>query len=175
MFLGNLATITPWSAESIGAKITGMGGAALSGTAGAVYPAADLAIYVPFSLSRSVTVAQLFWVNGGTASGNVDAGIYSADGTRLTSTGSTAQAGTNAPQSVNITDIQIGAGLFFIAIAMNNGTGTLFRATFAQLGLAITTGMYQQATAFPLPANATFANPTFDYIPAFGFTPGSVL
>lgn len=171
----NVGIINPWSMhESIGAKIHSMG-FAQNNAVSAVYPSANLAIYVPFVLRRQITVAQLFWYNGATVSGNVDVGVYTADGVRITSTGSTAQATINVVQSVNITDVTIGPGLFRMALAMDNATGTLFAVATTLLAFLKATGVTQQATAFALPATATIASATFDYLPVFGLTTGSII
>jgi hypothetical protein len=54
-------------------------------------------------------------LNGATASGNMDVGIYDYAGTRLVSSGSTAQSGTSAFQDFDITDTLLGPGIFYLA------------------------------------------------------------
>lgn len=171
----NTASITPWSLlESIGSKIAGMN-VSMTGAASAVWPSANLAVYVPFVLRRQITVTQLFWYNGATASGNVDVGIYTADGARIVSSGSTAQGTINVLQAVDITDTPIGPGLYRMALAVNNGTATMFAAASGLIALFSSAGVTQQATAFALPATSTIATATFDYLPVFGLTTGGVL
>lgn len=141
--------------------------------ASAVWPSGSLAIYIPFAVVVPITITQLFWHNGATASGNVDMGIYDAAGTKLTSTGSTAQGTVSVLQLVNITDIVIGPGCFYFALAMDNTTGTMFRTTLgALLELQRGLGMAQQASAFALPATATFAALANNYAPACGLIIG---
>lgn len=168
-------TITPWSVESVRSKLSFATNVSVSSLVSAVYPSANLAIYVPFSVMTPVLARQLFWYNGATASGNVDVGIYDAKKRKIVSSGSTAQAGVNAMQVVDITDTWIGAGLFFIAIAMDNVTGTLFAAASGNVLWQNVFGNYQQASAFALPSTATFATPSFDYLPMFGFTTRGVI
>lgn len=171
----NAAIITPWSAiESIGSKIAALN-QALTAAASAAWPSANLAIYVPFVLRRQITVTQLFWYNGATASGNVDIGIYSADGARIVSSGSTGQGTINVLQAVDITDTPIGPGLFRMALAVDNGTATMFSVATSLIALLSSCGVTQQATAFALPASSAIATATFDYLPVFGLTMGSVL
>jgi hypothetical protein len=171
----DIGVITPWAPiESIGIKLTAHG-FLMNSTVGAVYPSSNLAIYVPFVLRRQITAAQLFWYNGATVSGNVDIGIYTAGGARLVSSGSTAQANASVLQVVDITDTTIGPGLFRLALAMNNTTGTLISVATGLLGFLSAMGVTQQATAFALPANSTIATATFDYLPVFGLTTGSVI
>src|SRR5690349_4226388 len=67
------------------------------------WPQANFAIYLPFQLGRKRTATHMACRNGGTASGNLDMGIYDTSGNRLASTGSTAQAGTNTIQTVALT------------------------------------------------------------------------
>lgn len=142
------------------------------------WPSANLAIFCPIHVGSPVLVKQLFVLNGATASGNIDVGLYASDGTRITSAGSTAQAGTSAIQAFNITDIQIGSGLYYIAVALDNNTGTVEGHTFAITAGANalkTMGLAQQASAFALPATATLATITSNLLPWAGLTVNSVI
>lgn len=137
-------------------------------TGSSAWPSANRAYYVPFAIPTPIIVAKLFTTNGTTASNNFDIGIYDKDGTRIVSTGSTAQSGTTALQIVDVSDTLIGPGLFYMALAMNGTTGThhvfgSISATFTQA-----CGVYLQASAFPLPANATYAANATTYLPVFG-------
>lgn len=167
-------TINPLSFLSVGSIL-----ASWSITAGipvsAVYPSANLAIYIPFRIQSPINIAQLFWYNGATATGNVDMGVYSKDGQRILSSGTTAQTGTNALQLVDITDVRIGAGMYWIALACDSGSSTFFSTTLGAVGLHTLAGIKQQASAFVLPTTATFADAAQDYFPLFGFTPRSVI
>lgn len=135
----------------------------LGGTAGitvptsSTYPAANRAIYIPLKITRPYIAKILWWLNGATASGNIDVGIYSNQGARIISTGSTAQAGTNVIQIVDIADTLLAPGLYYMAVAMDNTTGTLFRGTTSSALVSAIVGLLLQASAFPLPAIATFA------------------
>jgi hypothetical protein len=158
-----LVTITPAHACALGGATGQFGGPSTSGA----YPASNRALYIPFRLTRPFTVKTLFAVNGATASGNIDVGVYDSAGTRLVSSGSTAQAGTNAIQEFDVADTLLGVGQFYLALAMDNTTGTLFRVALSHLFL-IPQGVAQQAAAFPLPATATFAQYASTYLPMFG-------
>lgn len=133
----------------------------------AVWTAANRAIFVPFRLTRAKPVTKLFAHNGATASGNLDIGIYTIDGTRIVSTGSVAQSGTNVCQVIDITDTLLGDGDYYLALAMDGTTGTVFRAA-PQATRLRTAGVLQQASAFPLPATATFAAVASAFLPFFG-------
>lgn len=144
-------------------------GALTGGTtpASSTFPASNDALFVPMCIQQGVLVKRLFSINGGTASGNIDMGIYSKDGARIVSIGSTAQSGTNAPQFFDITDTFLGAGLYYLAVAMDNTTGTLFRAN-QSVTKQQAIGMAKATSAFALPASVTFAAVTGTFIPLIG-------
>jgi hypothetical protein len=120
------------------------------------WPTANLAIFTPVTIPTQVTAFQIAWYNGTVASGNVDVGVYDAELKLLGNAGSTAQVGTSTIQVVNITDLSLPAGNYYLAMAMDNVTGTIQGGGIgAPLGRA--SGMAQMATAFPLPSTATFA------------------
>ena len=145
-------TITPHSLHSIGAATGSLGNPGSS-----AWPAADRAIYIPFRIAQPILVVKMFMINGATVNGNVDLGIYDPAGVRLVSMGSTAQAGASALQTFDITDTQIGPGLFYMALAIDNTTATTIRESDSSgVDLAVF-GCAQEASAFPLPATATFA------------------
>lgn len=150
----NRVTICTASLEAIGCElsawaVTGIG-------ASAVWPSANLAIYIPFVVYQPWLLAKISVLNGTVASGNIDAGVYDGQGDRLVSIGSTAQSGTSASQTFDVTDTLLYPGVYYMATAMDNVTGTLagFAPNLVVLGGA---GVLQQAAAFPLPATATFA------------------
>lgn len=150
----------------------------LSSASSVTYISANRAIYIPFTLSEPVVVTQLFAYNGATVSGNIDLGIYDRAGTRLVSSGLTAQSGTSALQLFNIADTELGAGRFFLAVTMDNTTGTLYRIAIIQQS-AMACGMCQQALAASpnnfLPATATFAALSSTYLPIIGFMTGATI
>lgn len=133
-------------------------------TASGAWPAANLAIYIPFVLSRPTVVRRIGWFNGATASGNVDAGIYDYAKARVVSTGSTAQAGVSAVQSVDIADTALAPGQYWMGLALSSATGTVFRTAGTNM-LWWAFGLQQQASALPLPATATFAIPANAFLP----------
>ena len=168
-----LVTMHTHSPQAIGTELATAAGK-LSTAASAVYPTANLALFIPFWLGTSHTAVQLFCWNGATVSGNIDVGIYAADGTKLVSSGSTAQAGVNVLQAFDIADTVLGPGNYYLAVAMDNTTGTLFRLNIANRTVS-GFGCLQQASAFALPAVATFAAYTTSYQPVIGFSTRAVL
>jgi hypothetical protein len=165
--------VTPWSPNSLATKILASGFDSISDASDGAYPAANLAIYVPFYLQAPMLVKTVYWANGAAVSGNIDVGVYDAGKRKIYSTGSIAQAGVNSIQKVTPTPFTLGTGLFFLAISMDNTTGVLLRITMTSLAFYQTLGVYQQSV-FPLPATATFSLPTSDYLPLFGIAPRSV-
>lgn len=159
--------ITPLSEESIVNGIRAYSSATVAST---TFPAANLAIYVPFIVPRgqNFTAYQLIIGNGGAVSGNLDLGIYSEAWALLTSAGSTAQSGTNTVQAVNITDYYLAPGRYYMAIAMDNTTGTTNAINTGTAPGAAMLGVAQEASAFPLPSTATPALFTQTNIPCFG-------
>jgi len=94
----------------------------------------------------------------GTASGNVDCGIYTADGTRLVSAGSTAQSGTQTLQVVALgTPLLLEPNTYYIARAQSSTVGTADGLPMLLYGPPMA-GAAQMASAFPLPATFTFAS-----------------
>lgn len=160
------------SVESIGSILRGDGVAA---PASAVWPAANRAIFVPIAIAAPYPVRKLWWANGTAVAGNVDCGIYSADGTRLISAGATAQAGTSAIQSVTLgTPFLLLPGLYYLALAFSSASGTAIRVASGTLAPQMA-GCAQMATAEPLPATATFASIASSYIPIFGIASSPVI
>jgi hypothetical protein len=135
--------------------------------ASASWTLANRATYIPISINQTITVLNLFILNGATAANNFDLGIYDAFGTKIVSTGSTAQAGTNNLQVVSIAQTTIGPGQYYLAGAFNGTSGTVFRYTPSTVQQQ-EVGVFNQNTAFPLPANATFATATSAQIPIIG-------
>ncbi len=147
---------------------------ALTNTAAsAAWPSSNRAIYIPMYLDSDGVVTQLWTMNGATANGDVDMGIYDASGARLTSIGPTAQSGTSAPQVFDITDIYLPAGAYYLARSHSNTTGTNYRmATVAPLLRMF--GLLQQASAGTLPSSMTGTTVASAYWPVCGITYRSI-
>ncbi len=162
-------TSTP--ASSVMARNTTIAGAS------SLWPSANLAIYVPFRIWSPYLVNTLWWANGTATNGNTDVGIYSVGGTLITSAGSTAQTTVSTIQKVALgTPIVLSPGSYYMAMAASTGTTCQYmrvgQATNATWQLC---GWAQQATAFPLPATATFAAFAQTYQPFFGIATATVI
>jgi hypothetical protein len=164
--LPSLPTICPLSPSSIA---PGFSGTALATFASAALTA-NRAYLVPFHLEEPILVTKLFSANGATNVGNIDVGIYSDSFVRITSSGSTAQAGVNTLQVFNVTDVIIGPGDFYLAIAAS-GAATVFQANLG-VPTANRVGMLQMASAFPLPATITPATVSAGTCPIIGLLQG---
>jgi hypothetical protein len=142
--------------------------------ASATWPNTNQAFYIPITVTEDITVVKLWCFNGATASGNVNMSLYDSSFAQVANTeiGSTAQAGTNVVQEFNITDTALTAGLYYLAIVMDNTTGTIFRrqapvGTFEYLTVI---GMATEGAAFNLPATATPVAVGFDFAPLCGLS-----
>lgn len=129
----------------------------------ATWPAANTAIFHPFYLPFRYIVRRMFWVNGTTASGNWDIGIYSSAGKRLVSSGSTAASGTSVPQFVTLANpLLIGPGFYYLATALSITTASraFGSSTLSLAKLRQAAGVLYQATALPLPDPMVGVAPT---------------
>lgn len=124
--------------------------------------AANTAVFLPIKIPVAGTILKLWVTNGATATGNIDVGLYdSALGravNRLLSAGSTAQAGTNAKQSFDVTDTLVMPGLYFMAVAADSTSATFATVSMQSNAQARLHGASQQTSALPLPSTHTFAN-----------------
>ncbi len=137
-----------------------LGGALVAAVLNAVtatpWVVANKAYYYPFKLYDWATVYQLMFFVGSASSGNVDIGIYDGQGNRIVSAGSTAMSATaNTIQVINVTDTVLPPGDYFLALARDTTSGNQYATGIAdELGLS-QFPIYEEASAFPLPATAT--------------------
>ena len=159
-------TITPWSAQSLGVALFTSGQAPPTSQN---FVTANLAVFIPFGVSEAVTITKIFWGNGSTVAGNIDAGIYNPAGTRLVSSGTTLQAGTQSAQVVDVTDTALPRGIYYLALASDtSGATQKVYAVVPAAGIPQSLGLLQMAAAFVLPSSATFAAYTSAFIPLVG-------
>jgi hypothetical protein len=160
-----ISTATRYAATETYNRMNG----SLTGTFSATnWPAANRAIFVPLKLPFPYPAKRAFWVNGGSAAGNVDIGIYTINASRIWSSGSTAQSGTNLNQYVTCGKL-IPPGYYYLALAMSSTSSSYFNSAFS-VTYNTTFGIYQMAAAFPLPDAATFAATANSVYPLFGLT-----
>jgi len=164
--------IFSWSSEALGCLMSTLASSQITSEVSTSYPAANRILYIPFSLGRTVVVAQMFVYNGAFTGGpNINLGIYSQSGTRLVETGTTAQTGTSSLQVIDITDTTIGPGSFYLAVIATATTANMFMINFTNAEFARAAGLFQEAgTGSTLPTTATFSSTTSSVVPMFGFT-----
>lgn len=172
-FMPTRICVTPGSLEAMnGADSRFASGAAW---ASATWPVANLAILFPFVLDVTTTFASLFVNNGAAVSGNFDIGVYNNGNgtstvTRLVSTGSTAQSGTNVPQSV-ASAFTLQPGNYYAALCVDNTTATVFAKTASSASTLAGFGFAQVANgAVTLPSTLTLALMAQTYTPHFGLS-----
>jgi hypothetical protein len=141
---------------------------------------ANRLIMAPLLVPRPTLVSQFYWVNGATvdAAGHVDVGVYSLDGqTKFGSAGSTTPTGTNAIQTVDVTNFYLpGNTWLWLTLGCDSATQTFFK-TVPAVTLMDFAGVKEQLSGWSggLPATVTPATPTVAVLPLFGFTGASVI
>lgn len=157
--------------ESVGVELVGL---SIALDSAGVWAVANQAVYVPISVNTPITVKKMAWLNGAISSGNIDVGIYDAAGTRLVSSGSTAQGTISVVQEVDITDTLLIRGRYYFALAMDNITGTVARGA-PVIAACSGMGVLAEASAFVLPATATFVAPISAIVPWIVASRGTIL
>lgn len=131
-------------------------------TPGAFAWAANIAVFMPLHIPWPYPVQRLFWINGSTASSNVDIGIYREDGTSIFRKGSTAQSGASVVQYVTpTTPFILPPGRYYLAWNCDGTTARAFGNGMASASGQVVGKMCgyltQNVGAITLPATATFA------------------
>jgi hypothetical protein len=97
------------------------------------YEAADRGIYYPLYVPTTCVARRMWWVNGGTATGNIEAGIYLdagyKPGVKLVTTGTIGQSGTSAVQFADITDTTLAPGLHWLYLSCSSTSSTFLRTS----------------------------------------------
>jgi hypothetical protein len=158
--------LNTWSQAFNGTAIRSV---AVAGAAASSTWVANAAIYVPFFVPWAYPVARAFWCNGSSAAANVDIGIYGIGGAQLWHSGSTAQVAANNLQFVSA-GVLLSPGPYLLALACSGTTNALTANTVITTDFGRLMGYYQQASAFPLPAPATFAAYAGVGLPLMGIT-----
>lgn len=154
-FPAQQSLVTPLFVNSISRYAAGWEQRAHLGSVGPVATTwvANLIAYIPFALPFPYPVKRVWWMNGSTASSNVDMGIFSGSGAQLFSTGSTAQSGASVLQYV-AADILLTPGTYYIAWS-NSGTTNRAQTVASTATQGRLIGLLEQASTFPLPAAMT--------------------
>lgn len=107
------------------------------------WPSANRALYVPVYLQARFTVARFFILNGSSATGNADVGLYSNARLKLISTGTTARSGANVAQYIDVTDQSFPAGAYYLAL-VSSTTGQYMRTVHGASGIVQASGYLQE-------------------------------
>lgn len=135
---------------------------------GVAYPSANLAIYVPVRVLRRYLVRKLWVSTAATSTGNLDLGLYDADGLQLVATTSTAKV-SSTEQVLDATDTQVGPGLFYMALSCSNNTDTFGGETDAAPCCASQGILTEALGGVDLPSTATWTvNQTLAFYPIMG-------
>ena len=162
-------TISPFGTESLGS--VGSVGAGASAT----WLNANLAIFIPFRISRTIIPTYGFVLNGSAVAGNWQVGVYDTNGMLICATVSSAQTTVSSISSAvlftaTVSSPSIGPGVFYMAISLTNSTGTIYKAATPGATMMRIMGCAHMQTAAPLPATATFATISSGFFPYFGIT-----
>lgn len=131
---------------------------------------ANYAIFYPINVPWVYPIKRWFWWNGSVVAGNVDVGLYSAGGTKVVGTGSTAQATVSVKQYVSA-DYLLQPGEYYLAFVTSSATARFVRGGHTQTDAGTLMGIRKQ-TVFPLPADmsGTAVHATQNLHLDFGFT-----
>lgn len=144
--------------------------------ANSAWPAANRAVYVPVALHARFTVARFMVCNAGAVAGDLDIGLYNFAGSRLISTGTTAQSGTNAVQYVDVTNQSFPAGNYWLALVLGDTGGRVSTSTTGAGGFEPFWGAtLENLGSTVLPATMTPAVRAVGTLPCFGFTQSDTL
>jgi hypothetical protein len=163
---GSVGYIEPMVLQSSGLQSAAGQYLAATNTAdaGSVWTTANRAMYIPVQVQTTCTVFKMSYLVV-TQSGNYDIGIYDESGNRLVSLGSTAVPVAGIA-TADIADTTLTPGTYFLALNFDNTTVSVTRKTTGLADLNRSLGIQEQAVgAVTLPNPATFATPTFAFIP----------
>jgi hypothetical protein len=131
---------------------------------------ANLAVYVPFTISQPATVYEWFWGNGGgtTPTHNIDFGIYREDFTAVQRLGGIVGPVTASTllDTTTWTDLVLAAGDYYMAMS-SDSTRTYQTSTDAA-GLYQASGIVEQTSAYVLPDPMVPVVYTRSFLPFFG-------
>jgi len=150
-------------------------GIASSQPASGTFEAADTGVYFPVYVPSVCVARRMWWINGASVTGNVEAGIYRDSGfkpaAKLITTGIVGQSGTNTTQFGEITDTVLTPSLYWLYLSESSASATFFRCT---LGSSSYDELFrfQQVSIGPgsAPATATPAESTSQNVYYFGFS-----
>lgn len=158
--------IGPHSLQALGVEYAALATAAPASTA---WGTINLVRAYPFVLPEPLRVLKLWLYKGATVTGNCDVGVYTEDGTRLVSAGTTAVAATGSIlQEFDVTDTQLGRGRYYCAALMSLTTTTAFANTLVVSQGKLLGWLDGGSGNAALPATITWAVASSAVQPLFG-------
>lgn len=147
-----------------------------TGFSSTAWPANNRAYYIPIYVPFRFTVARFMVANGTIVSGTLDAGLYSESGTRLISTGSTSQTGTNVVQYISVTSQSFAPGAYYLAL-VSSTTGSRFMRTTVNSAWSLQGGgiLQESLGSAVLPSSMTPAAMAATAFFHLGFTQSATL
>lgn len=140
---------------------------------GITWPAANRAIYVPMWIPWPYPVVRVFWVVGSANTAtNMDFGIFTASGTKIYSTGSTAEGTVSTTQYTTPTQFVLAPGRYYFALSCSTTTascGGVGTVAATALSAERQAGLLQEAS-LPLPATMTGVAMAASCVPLCGVT-----
>jgi hypothetical protein len=130
-----------------------------------VWPGANRAVFMPFSLVKVWYASACLVRNGTVVSGNVDVGIYSPFSRRICSNGGAAQVGVNANQQFNFPYVRLEPGQYFLALSCDNVVARFLAWTLTPADLLFSSRMLESSASYPLPLNPVMATPSVGVVP----------
>jgi hypothetical protein len=144
------------------------------GTSVGAWPTANLAIYVPIRVSSACLVRKLWVACGSTGTDNIDVGLYDAAANRKVSSGTVAKV-TSAEKIVDVTDLFILPGLYYMGLVCAVNTATFSRFGHTAPNPAAYGCLTQALGSTLLPDPAVWAvDNTLAYVPQMGLSLGTV-
>lgn len=122
-----------------------------------ITPTADRAQFTPILVPERATARKLFCHSGVTGTGNVEMALYTEDFKQIVTSGAIAKTAAAVLMELDITDTLLEAGRYYLGWVAHIGTDTFhgyFNATIGNMA-GKASGVFEQASAMPLPATAT--------------------
>jgi hypothetical protein len=155
--------ISTFGPNSLGTEVANIASAA---PASDTWPATDRSILVPFVVESPYVAMKLWFVVGGTASGNYKMAVYREDFVRLAVTTAAAATAANSVEEQDITDLILQPGRYYLGLTNSGTTGTVSRAE-PSVEILKALGVCASTTSLPDPASPVVVA-TNDYIPLMG-------
>ncbi len=136
--------------------------------------AANCLLAFPFTIEAPTTFYKGFWVNGSSAGGNSEVGIWDVNYNKITTTGSQAESGNSVPQAFALAaTIILPPGRYYAGMAHSaTTTNQVFRWSVATTGISLwqAMGCWRQSgiTLGSLAATATPGDMSNIAFPLFG-------